>query len=197
MRHPTLRGIVTLGVLGILTACGGSDSVSGPSGNSLTSAEAQLVVANLFTEISKALASGVVTTAASPTAARAAAAPTTIKETLSSTCAAGGTVTGTYTFTSDFNQQGAGTESGSVTVTTNACQVSTGSRTIAVGGSFSLTFNVTYANFAPASNFTWNETGNFTWSGGSCAINYTAVVTPQGKQTVTGSVCGQSISYST
>jgi len=197
MRHLTSRALPTLALLGILTACGGSDSVAGPGGSSLSSSEAQLVVANLFSEISKAIASGVVSKSASPAAARAAAAPTTVHETLSSSCAAGGTVTGTYTFTSDFNAQGAGTESGSVTVTTNACQVSTGTRTIAVGGSFTLTFSVTYANFAPASNFTWNETGNFTWSGGSCAIDYTAIVTPQGKQTVTGSVCGVNISYST
>jgi len=197
MRYPTPRAISTVAVLGLLTACGGGDSVSGPNGNTLTSVEAQLVVANLFTEISKAIASGVVTTAPSPTAARATAAPTTVHETLNSKCTAGGTVTGTYTFTSDFNAQGAGAQSGSVTVTTNGCQVSTGSRSIAVGGSFSLTFSVTYANFAPASNFTWNETGNFTWSGGSCAIIYTAVVTPQGMQSITGSVCGQSITYST
>lgn len=193
MRHISVRSLALLGVIGSLAACG-SDSATGPKAT-LSPAEAQIVASNLFVEISRALSTAVVSTSPAP-AANTATAPTTIRETLNSPCQAGGKITGTYVYTSDFSSTGSGTQSGSVTVVTDGCQVSSGSRTIAVAGNFSLTFSVTYTNFAPSSNYSWRETGNFTWTGGSCAIDYTISVTPQGKTSASGSFCGQSISYS-
>src|SRR5262249_20708808 len=179
MRHIGIRSLALLGVVGSLAACG-SDSATAPK--TLSASEAQLVASNLFVEISKALSTAVISTSVAPAAETATAtAPTTVKSTLNSACQAGGKITGTYTYTSDFSNSGSGTQSGSVTVVTDGCKVSSGTQTIAVSGNLSLTFSVNYTNFAPSSNYQWRETGNFSWSGGSCAIDYTITVTPQGK----------------
>jgi hypothetical protein len=196
MRPTILRCIAAFGLLGTLSACGG-DSSTGPNSNAtLSAAEAQVVASNLFVEISRALSTATVSSNVIPASQSVAAAPTTIHETVNGTCTAGGTIKGTYLITSDFDAVGSGSQSATVTVTSVGCSVSTGTRTIAVDGSYTLSYNVSFTKFAISSNYTWRETGNFTWSGGGCAIDYTAVVTPQGKTSITGSFCGQSISYS-
>ena len=198
MRATILRGIAgitALGLAGTLIGCG-SDSSTGPNGGSLTQAEAQLVAANLFSEIARALATAKISTNVAGASQSQAAVPTTVRMTLNNPCTAGGTISGTYVLTSDFNTSGTGSQSGNMSVTSVGCNVQTGTRTIAVSGSFTLTYSASFTNSAPSSNYTWRETGNFTWSGGGCAIDYTAVVTLQGKTSITGSFCGQSVSYS-
>ena len=191
----TFRRIAALGLLGSLTACGGSSTAPNSAGT-LTVAEAQLVAANLFVEISRALSSAKASTNIAPAAWSAAAVPTTVTLNVNGVCTGGGTIKGTYLITSDFNNSGTGSQSANVSVTSVGCSVSTGQRSIAVGGTYTLTYNVSFTYFAVSSNYVWKQTGNFTWSGGSCAMDYNMTVTPQGKTSYTGSFCGQTISYS-
>jgi hypothetical protein len=50
-----------------------------------------------------------------------------------------------------------------------------------------------FTQFAQSGNFTFHGGGSFTWDGGSCPMDYTVTVTPQGKETLTGTLCGQPI----
>jgi hypothetical protein len=195
MRPLTFRRIAAFALLGSLAACGGS-STEPNNGGTLTVAEAQLVAANLFVEISRALSSAKVATSNAAAAQSVSMVPTTVRMNVDGVCTGGGTIKGTYLITSDFNNSGSGSQSANVTVTSVGCSVSTGQRSIAVGGTYTLTYNVSFTNFAASSNYVWKQTGNFTWSGGSCAMDYNMTVTPQGKTSYSGSFCGQTISYS-
>jgi hypothetical protein len=177
--------------VGAFVACGGDST--GPKTNALTALEAQQVAVAIFTEVSKALAT-VGATAPTGASRSVAAMPT---QPFSSNCTNGGTITGTYTFTNGLDNQGSGTVTGSMTITPNACKVSTGSRVIAVGGSINFTYSLSYAKYAQSGNFTFHGGGGFTWEGGSCPMDYTVTLTPQGKETVSGTLCGQSINFGT
>jgi hypothetical protein len=178
-------------MVGAFVACG-SDSTA-PKSNALTPLEAQQVAIAIFTEVSKALAT--VTFSAPAGASSSVAAMPTAP--ITSNCTNGGTITGSYTFTNGLDNQGTGTVTGSMTITPNACKVSTGSRVIAVGGSINFTYSLSYAKYAQAGNFTFHGGGGFTWDGGSCPMDYTVTLTPQGKETVSGTLCGQSINFGT
>jgi hypothetical protein len=180
-----------------LYGCGG-DSTGPKTNNALSAAEAQTVAAAIFTEINRAIASATPTqNAAMPSLAPAAAlVPSTFNATVNTNCQAGGTIKGTYSFTTDFNAQGSGTESGTVTVTANQCVVSTGTRSIATNGSYTFTFSGSFTNGQISSNFVWKASGNFTWTGGSCALDYSFTITPANKVTYSGSMCGVSINGS-
>src|SRR5262249_13699 len=124
-----IRGVL-LWAAAAPVACGG-DSSTGPKANALTPAEAQQVAMAIFTEVSKALAS---VGATAPTAASrsVAAGPT---QTFSSPCTNGGTISGSFTFTSTLDSQGAGTVNGSETMTPSGWKGFTGTPHLAVGGS--------------------------------------------------------------
>jgi len=186
-----IRGVLFWAVAATV-ACGG-DSSTGPKNNALTAAEAQQVAIAIFTEVSKALSS---VGATAPTAAsRSVASQPT--QTFSSPCTNGGTIGGTFSFTSNLDSQGSGTVNGSMTITPSGCKVSTGSRIIEVGGSLNFTYSMAFTKGAQSGNFTFHGGGSFTWSGGSCAMDYTVTVTPQGKETVNGTLCGETINFST
>lgn len=185
------RGVL-LWAVAATVACG-SDSSTGPKNSGLTAAEAQQVAISIFTEVSKALSS---VGATAPTAASrsVAAAPA---QTFSSPCTNGGTISGSFTFTSTLDSQGTGTVDGSMTITPSGCKVSTGTRTIQVDGSLNFTFATAFTKGAQSGDFTFHGGGSFTWTGGSCTMDYTVTVTPQGKQTITGTLCGETINVST
>ena len=183
-----VRGSFALSLLTALLACGG-DSSTAPKTPPLTQAEAQQVASALFTEVSKALGNVGMTapTAASRTVA---AMPT---QTFSSPCTNGGTIGGSFTYSDNLNAQGTGTLNGSIIITPNACKVSTGTRMIEVGGSINFTFSLAFTQFAQSGDFTFHGGGAFTWAGGSCPMDYTVTIAPQGKVTIAGTLCGQTI----
>jgi hypothetical protein len=185
-----IRGVL-LWAVAATVACG--DSSTAPKNNGLTAAEAQQVAMSIFSEVSKALSS---VGATAPTAASrsVAAAPA---QTFSSPCTNGGTISGSFTYTSTVDNQGTGSVNGSIGITPNGCKVSTGTQVIEVSGSLNFTFAMAFTKGAPSGDFTFHGSGNITWTGGSCTLDYNVTVTPQGKETVTGTVCGQTINVST
>jgi hypothetical protein len=186
---PRLASFVPV-VAALAIACGGESS-TGPKANQLSAAEAQEVAIGVFSEISNALAtSGFGNVAA--VGASASALPTT---TLNSACSLGGRITGTFTY-SEFPSSGTGTETGTMSVTPQSCVVSTGSRNIAVSGQLTWTYSASYRNFAQSGNMIWRASGSFNWSGGSCVMDYSMTITPSGNGSLSGSVCGQSVSTS-
>lgn len=179
--------------LGLLTACGDSTS---PKANSLTQAEAQTVAANLFTEISAALSSRTpVTTDVTPSPSFATTG-TTLNYTVSGNCTEGGSVTGTYSATSNLDGSGNGTIASNAVVTIAACAVNTGTRTIAVSGNLTYGATQTFANGGQPSSLTATVNGNYAWEGGSCSLNYNITVTPAHQMTFAGNICGVSFNAS-
>jgi hypothetical protein len=173
---------------GALVGCG--DSTTGPKNNQLSAAEAQQVAAAIFAEVDKAMSTLSFSPSPGAHAAVAAAMPT---QTFSSNCTNGGSIGGSFTFTDNTNAQGTGTVTGSMSITPNACKVSTGTRLIAVGGSLNYTFSMALVQFAQSGNVTFHGSGAFTWDGGNCAMDYNITLTPQGKETISGTICGESV----
>jgi hypothetical protein len=185
----SIRATVSLILLGTLLACGG-DTTTAPKTPTLSKAEAQQVATGIFSEVSKALLNTGVST---PTAAAARSIAAAATPSFSSPCTNGGSISGSYSFTDGLNAQGTGTVSGSITVTSNGCEVSTGTRTVNVGGSFQFTYSMAFTQFVQSGNSMFHGAGTFTWDGNSCPMDYTVTLTPQGKATVSGTVCGQSV----
>jgi hypothetical protein len=188
-RKSTLvRASIALSLVGGLVGCG-SDSSTAPKNPPLTQAEAKNVATALFGEMSKALGKAGVST---PTAATLSVAGTP-GNSLSSACTNGGTISGSLNFTDNVNSQGTGTVSGSTNITATGCKVSTGTKVIAIDGSLDFTFSMALTQFAPSGNATFHTVGSFTWDGGSCSTDFTVTITPQGKTTIAGTVCGQPV----
>jgi hypothetical protein len=193
-RLPT--SLLSAALLGTIAACG-SDA-TGPANNqtAFTVQEATTVASAIFSEISRALSTSGFALDVAPTTSRAAAArsmvPVTGSSNVNAACTNGGTITGKYTYSEDFANDGTGTASGSFSVAMTGCKVSTGTRVIAVDGQLTYTFGMTFAKNVALDTFNWRGTGSFTWSGGNCAIDYTVNYTGSatGKSTITGTFCG-------
>jgi hypothetical protein len=186
-----VRGAALLFTLGAMDACGG-DSATGPKGDQLSQAEAQQVAMNLFHEVDNALSTF---GAFAPTAAARSVA-TQPTQSFSSNCTNGGTLTGSFTYTDNLDSQGTGSVSGSITITPNGCKVSTGTRLIAVGGSINFSFSLAFTQGVQSGDFTFHGGGAFTWSGGNCPMDYTVTLTPAGNETISGTLCGETINVS-
>lgn len=184
----TVYGLAAI-ALAAATACGG-DSTSPKTNNSLTPAEARAVASALFGQIAVAAAGSSTPSSSTIPATQSTTAAPTATVTINANCAGGGTIKGTYIFTNDVNASGTGTRSGSVAVSASNCTVSTGQRTITTDGAYLFTFSASFTNNALSSNFVWDAGGNFTWTGGSCALDYTITVTPQGAKSLNGTICG-------
>lgn len=185
-----IRGAAAVCTVGALIGCG--DSTTGPKQDTLSATEVRQVAANIFAEVSKALSS--LSFAPPAAAARSvAAAPT---QTFSSACTNGGSMSGSFSYTDNTNSQGTGSLNGTIAMTPQACKVSTGTRMIDVGGSINFTFTMNFVQFEQSGNFTFHGGGAFTWSGGSCPLNYDVTVTPEGKETISGTICGETVDSS-
>lgn len=184
----TVYGLAAI-VLAAATACGG-DSTSPQVNASLSPAEARAVASALFGQIAVGAAGSSTPSSSTTPATQSVTGTPTATATVNATCAGGGTIKGTYIFTSDVNASGTGTRSGSVAVSASNCTVSTGQRTITTDGAYLFTFSASFTNNALSSNFLWDASGNFTWTGGACALDYTITVTPQGSKSLNGTVCG-------
>ncbi len=113
----------------------------------------------------------------------------------SEACPLGGSVTGTATFTENLDERGSGTITSTITSTPQGCVVSAGDRNVAVTGApaIAMAIAIPVAAFAQSGIATVRISGGFSWSGGSCQLDYTASVAPAGTGSVSGTVCGQSI----
>lgn len=196
--------VLSLAVLAATASCGSDSTAPKSNSSSLSAAEATTVASAMFEQISLALSkSGGLfvdraapfgpSAALVPTGPLFAAAPLTGTVQVTSACTLGGTITGTYTWNETINNDGSGSASGNFATTIANCQVSTGTRTIAVNGNLTYTFNMTLASNASLDTFNWQASGNFNWSGGSCSLNYTIAYVGTGKETITGSICGVNI----
>jgi hypothetical protein len=175
---------------GFAAACGDATS---PKQASMSPEEARNVASALFSEITHAVGSPTPSTARVGAVQSAASAPT-ISLSLSANCSAGGSLKGTFEFTDEANAQGTGKRSGLITVTANECNVNTGQRMIAASGGYTYNFSASFTNHILSSNFVWDAGGTLTWTGGSCTLDYTIEVTPLGRTTLSGTVCGVDVS---
>ena len=196
-RPPAVRSIVSLALLGAVAACG-SDSTGPSKQANFSASEATLVATNIMTEVVKALSTAGFGKNVAPTAALAsfAAVPVSGSADFSGPCTDGGTVSGHYTYTGTFDTQGSGSMSGQITSTMNGCKVSTGTRVIAVGGQLTWTYSATFSQTASLNTYNWHTTGNFTWDGGSCSVDYGVSYTGTGAYKLTGTFCGVDVSQS-
>jgi len=183
-----IRRAAAICTAGALIGCG-SDSTTGPKQDTLTQSEVQQLAGNLFAEVSKALST---LDAIAPSAASRSVAVTPT-QTFSSPCTNGGSMSGSFNYTDNTNAQGTGSLTGTITVNPQACKISTGTRMIDVGGSINFTFTMNFVQFAQSGNFTFHGGGAFTWSGGNCPMDYNVTITPQGGETVSGTICGQTV----
>jgi len=186
-----IRRAAAVCTAGAVIGCG-SDSTTGPKQDTLSQAEVQQLAGNLFAEVSKALSA---LDAIAPSAASRAVAVTPT-QTFSSQCTNGGSMSGSFSYTDNTNAQGTGSLNGTINVTPQACKVSTGTRMIDVGGSINFTFTMNFTQFQQTGNFTFHGGGAFTWSGGSCPMDYNIAITPQGTETISGTICGQNVNAS-
>jgi hypothetical protein len=185
MRTFSPSALLTL-ALGFAAACGDSTS---PKQTTLSPDEARNVASALFSEIARAAGSPTPTSARSSASQSTTAVPT-VSLSLNAKCSAGGSLKGTFEFTDEANGQGAGKKSGVITVTATDCNVNTGQRVIAANGGYTYNFSASFTNYVLTSNFVWDAGGTLTWTGGSCTLDYTVEVTPQGHKTLSGTVCG-------
>lgn len=186
--YSSVATALAVAALVFATAC--DDDSTSPNKNDLTPAEARTVAAAVFGEIVRAIGSASPASASTAASLSVAARPATVTASVQARCSAGGSISGEWTFNDDTNASGTGTKSGSVTLAASNCNISTGERTLTTNGSYTFTFAASFTNNALSSDFVWNGTGNFEWTGGSCALDYTIRVAPQGRRTLSGTVCG-------
>jgi hypothetical protein len=184
------QSVIGLLALALAGACGDTAS---PTQASLSPDEARNVASALFSEIARAAGSPTPSSARSGASSSVAGVPT-VSLRINAACAAGGSLEGTFEFTDEANAQGTGKKSGVLSVTANACNVDTGTRVIAANGGYTYNFSASFTNHVLTSNFVWDAGGTLTWTGGSCTLDYTVEVTPLGKKTLSGTVCGVDVS---
>lgn len=120
-----------------------------------------------------------------------------IPVTYSGSCPGGGTIgiTGDFDFT--LNSAGDGSDSSTLTITPTNCSVSN----LTINGNPSVTAStqINFADDAPTFPITLSETGGITYGpnpSGSCTLNVQYTVSSESSCTVSGTVCGQSVSGS-
>ena len=183
-------GFVAL-ALGYASACGDSTS---PNTGTMSPTEARAVASALFSEISRAVGS---TTPSGPSSGATQSTIPTFTATINAQCSQGGSLKGTWELTNSVNSAGTGTISGAVTVTAAECVVNTGERTLSANGGYAFAFQAAFTNSRLSSNFLWDASGTLNWTGGSCTLDYTIEVTPQGRKKLAGTICGVDVTGET
>lgn len=217
----TFAAVVTLGLL-FSVACGGGSS----SGNqNLSAAQVQAVsqeistaleaalqasitpgdvrrepanFAKTFTEkfesdraaISPDASSGGCTTSASGTSCN-------YPLSYSGSCPQGGTINVTGDFSFILNDSGNGSDNSTLTITPTSCDAS--GVTFSGNPNITLATQVSFQDFAVVYPFTLTETGGISYGpnpSGSCTVNATLTITSDQTCTISGSICGQSLSGS-
>ncbi len=205
-------------MLSILAAGCGSSNNSMPN-NALSQAQAQAVSDQVSQAMAQALTGAVPATETSPARPSLATAVENLHPDASGQCTPNdrngetcnfpislsnypctGTQGGTISVTGDvngtLNNSGAGSLSGQFTITPSNCSVSTliinGDPSISVAGQITFTNNET-----PVFPVTFTETGGISYGpnpSGSCQVNATYTINSSLSCTVSGTVCGQSVS---
>jgi len=206
-----LCAIVALALVGFVAlSCGNSGN-----GKNLSSAQVQAISQELFTALGSALNAGLTPpgSAIAPSHSLATAvqhdprlvqSDCTISDngescniviTYEGNCPDGGTIAvdGDLAFTLD--NSGNGSDNSALTVTPAACVVSdvtfSGNPSVTVATGFSM------QSFALAYPITFSETGGITYGpnpSGSCTLNVNATVSSPTSCSVTGTICGRSVS---
>lgn len=206
----------------LCSGCGSSSNNSSMSSNSMSQAQAQAVAEQVSQAISQALGSAVPSSASATSGARPSlsAAVSDIRPDASGGCTSTATgqncnfpisltaypctgpQAGTISVTGDIDgtltDAGAGSLSGQFTITPANCSVSNliinGDPSITVAGQIAFTDNET-----PTFPVTFTETGGISYGpnpSGSCQVNATYTINSSLSCTITGTVCGQSVSGS-
>lgn len=201
MRFPSRLRTPTAAVVAVLAAA--CSSSTEPGTKSLSSTEAQAVMGALFTQVFSA--SSAIFSSRTPTnvaggvlASRAPLAATTSTYTGTAACPLGGTISLTYADTYSVDANGTGSMVVDYSYTPRGCVVSVGNRNVTVNGAPTLAMHLS-ANFVAGSivgDMSIRETGGFSWSGGNCAVDYTATYNANGSYRSSGTVCGQDVSSS-
>lgn len=193
MTYPLVNRRLALAglILPVLAACSSSSQTDNTGGGaSLTATEAPVVASAIFQSAFSAMQNATFSSLKEghalllqPTA------------TFNAPCTGGGSISGSITYTTSLNAQGTGSETDAMSINENSCAVSTGKRTITVAGTLTFNFSMSLAAYA-LTTYTATATGNFTWSGGNCAINYTVSMNGTGHYGISGSICGVNVSAS-
>jgi hypothetical protein len=115
----------------------------------------------------------------------------------SGTCPQGGTISVNGGFDFTLNNSGDGSDSTSLTITPTSCVVSN----LTINGNPSVEFatNITFQNDNLAYPLTFNETGGISYGpnpSGSCSVDATLTITSASSCTISGTICGQTLSGS-
>jgi len=213
-RFFSISAIALLIIVALVSlSCGGSSST--PTG--FSSAQAQAISQELSIATSSALAAGLAQPGGSasrpPSLARILQSiPQTqssgctfsdngescdIPITYTGNCPAGGTITVTGDLIYTLDNSGNGSDSSSLVLTPTNCSVSN----ITVNGdpNVAVTSNLSFQDFALSYPTTFSETGGISYGpnpSGSCSLSVKFTATSATSCTITGSICGQSVSGS-
>jgi hypothetical protein len=210
----SLACIMVAGCLLLISAGCGSSS----SSHTLSAAQAQAVSQQFSTALQAALSSAFSSAASRPRELHPSLAATfsqahpddssgctvsdsgescNIPVSYTGNCPGGGTIgiTGDFDFT--LNSSGDGSDNTTLTVTPTNCSVS--NETVNGNPSVTASTQINFTNDAPAFPITLSETGGITFGpnpSGSCTVNMQYTVTSDSSCTVSGTVCGQTVSGS-
>jgi hypothetical protein len=193
--------------------CGGS------SHSNLTQAQAQAISAELFTALSSAMVSGLTPPIGASAADRPASLGGIVEHTQSAqpsdcvisdngescnipityqgACPKGGTISVTGDFMYTLDNSGNGSDSSTLTITPSSCALDE----VTFNGNPNVTFATSFMlqNNALAFPITFSGLGGITYGpnpSGSCSINVKATATSLTSCSVSGSICGRSVSGS-
>ena len=212
-RNSILRiacAIASLAFISLLCiTCGGS------SHNNLSQAQAQAISQEVFSALHSAMVGGLTAPGSAPAAPpslpeiieRAQAAPPSgcvisnsgescdIPITYQGACPKGGTISVSGDFAYTLDNSGNGSDSSTLTVTPAACAVDE----VTFNGNPSVTFSTTFnlQNNALAFPIMFSGTGGISYGpnpSGSCSINVKATASSLTSCSISGSICGRSVS---
>jgi hypothetical protein len=216
LRKPTFRLASAIAALILLSliciTCGGSSH-----NNNLSQAQAQTVSAELFGALNSAMVAGLTPAATSSritrpslgaivedARAQSSGCTTTnggqscnIPITYQEACPHGGSISVTGDFMYTLDNSGNGSDSSTLTVTPSACALDN----VTINGAPSVTFATQFSLQSNALAFplTFSGTGGISFGpnpSGTCSINVKATATSATSCSVSGSICGRSVSGS-
>lgn len=205
--------IVVLATLSILSlGCGSSSS------NTLSPAQAQAITQQISVALDQALTGAIASNAVSQRPDRPSLAtvvsnihsdlssPCTVTATGEScnwpvsdsvACSGGGTIAVAGDVAGTLNSNGGGSIQTALTITPASCSVSNSTLLINGDPSVSVDSQINFTQSAPAYPITFTETGGISYGpkpSGSCQMNVTSTINSATSCTITGTVCGKSVS---
>lgn len=206
--------IIVVATLFLLSAGCGSSS------NTLSQAQAQAVTQQISLALDQALSTAIAANAASENGVHPSLAtivskihsdssspctPTATGENCnfpisdSVACSGGGTISVTGDVQGSLSNNGGGSIQTQITVTPASCAVSNSSLVINGDPSVTVDSQINFTASAPTYPITFSETGGISYGpkpSGSCQMNVTSTINSATSCTITGTVCGRSVSGS-